>query len=275
MFDNCVSDNLFNLQGNSTTQRCVMLNINGLCQFPLWRSAVLSKISWLQVANFVVCHSFGVILGIYQTVGFDNVVTMTMNVYKLNQCLWLALRDLIYKTISAVYCSFCFLSHYRAPERAPDVLVLMESGARPSAPDKIHFTGQSHQLYRPSNTTNPPIRALCLSFVPLPSILLVFPPPARVRLWDTEREIEEAASLARLHGKWALGWSKEEDGDRYLLALAISSMYSRRCRRLHSQSSPQYEYDMTLPRIALDVELARAGSGCGERDACAIARTPS
>jgi hypothetical protein len=26
----------------------------------------------------------------------------------------------------------------------------MESGARPSAPDKIHFTSQSHQLYRPS-----------------------------------------------------------------------------------------------------------------------------
>jgi hypothetical protein len=87
-------------------------------------------------------------------------------------------------------------------------------------------------------------------------------PGPRETLRHREREIEEAASLARLHGKWALGWSKEEDGDRYLLALAISSMYSRR-RRLHSQSSPQYEYDMTLPRIPLDVELALQLQGQG------------
>ena len=39
-----------------------------------------------------------------------------------------------------------------------------ESGAWPSAPDKIHFTSQSHQLYRPSTPTLPSV--LSLSFVP-------------------------------------------------------------------------------------------------------------
>jgi hypothetical protein len=46
---------------------------------------VFSKIAWLQTANFVVCHSIAVICGICLTVGVDNVVTVTVTIYKLNQ----------------------------------------------------------------------------------------------------------------------------------------------------------------------------------------------
>ena len=128
----------------------------------------------------------------------------------------------------------------------------MESGARPSAPDKIHFTSQSHQLYRPSTPpTLPPVLSLSFHFLPFH-----FHPPARVR----DRGSCVPRSSARQVGVGLV------EGRRWRsIPLAISSMYSRR-RRLHSQSSPQYETtssNMTLPRIALDVELALQLQGQG------------
>ncbi|KAG0531843.1 hypothetical protein BDA96_04G057100 [Sorghum bicolor] len=76
------------------------------------------------------------------------------------------------------------------------------------------------------------------------------------------REIEEAASLARVCTRqlgvaW-VGPRKKMAIDRYPWSLAVSSMLVSIVVVVSTagRSSPQYEYDMTLPRIALDVELA-------------------
>lgn len=142
-----------------------------------------------------------------------------------------------------------------------------ESGARPSAPDKIHFTSQSHQtlqtVYMHHQTSHPCPLSFVPARFPLPSI------PPRWPSWDCETESERKLRPSLVcTAKWRCR-RKKKAIPYPRLPFRPRSLYRRRRRRLYSQSSPPVQ-------LALDGFVGMlALQGRGRKRDSAIARTPN